>query len=679
MNNYSLRRILLLGLWSGVIVLIVVAMQPSKPILSASTQFTDNGDGFLNVTSTLPQRDKFSPINSIGLNDSPARFSQWQDVCVNHKIEVDGIGMRNGDSSINPQAFSIDPNEIDKLWVQLAGRHNKYKILPDRVTFTTATNASVSLTEPMTNTAQGYIYGTEIQPTSQVTVSVDHSVTSQDTPRGLILYIERNTHKPWTSLGRILNRYVFWENEGQSSHTEVITLPDPLPQATNLLITAVVIDNNDDDRPLELVATAGEAGMTFRADKPNQGDFLDIIPITLSQVTTGTSQVAVTLRSPEGVGDSLVWVGVNVSYLCDASSEADLAVSKSVNDTTPQEGSVITYTIGVVNQGPGNATGVVVSDALPVSVTLISSNTAQGTYTNGLWSIGSIDSGKGVTLTVIGKVAMGTAGRSITNSAVIFQRYQYDPFTINDEASVSITLNPAIYHVYVPVIYKAPPPPCYTETFDNNIAYPDWHDPPPPPGTIRRYIYEKYQIFSRTKQGVHWSRSRIGKFTEYTVEVKVKWANNTQYIGKEYGLIFDRSGKNDTSAKMYRFNINTTQKSYVLGRLLNGRWEYSGLPSGDSQDIKSGPYDTNILKVVRRGERIELYINDKYQDFYEDNRLNNRPARVGVNVVPIRNMRDGDARFDDFKVCSYELTISNNNINLDAHDVFPSGGITSDP
>ncbi|HRV93387.1 MAG TPA: hypothetical protein P5526_14595, partial [Anaerolineae bacterium] len=268
MNNYSLRRILLLGLWSGVIVLIVVAMQPSKPILSASTQFTDNGDGFLNVTSTLPQRDKFSPINSIGLNDSPARFSQWQDVCVNHKIEVDGIGMRNGDSSINPQAFSIDPNEIDKLWVQLAGRHNKYKILPDRVTFTTATNASVSLTEPMTNTAQGYIYGTEIQPTSQVTVSVDHSVTSQDTPRGLILYIERNTHKPWTSLGRILNRYVFWENEGQSSHTEVITLPDPLPQATNLLITAVVIDNNDDDRPLELVATAGEAGMTFRADKP---------------------------------------------------------------------------------------------------------------------------------------------------------------------------------------------------------------------------------------------------------------------------------------------------------------------------------------------------------------------------------------------------------------------------
>lgn len=678
MNNTFLRRILLLGLWSGVIILAVAAMQPSKPIASAPTTFTDYEARFSDAVSLLPQTFGPSQINSTTLNDSPAALSQWQDVCVNHKIEVDGVGMLDGDGPINPQTFSIDPNGVNRLWVQMAGRHNKSN-LPDRVTFTSASGDRISVTDPMTNTSSGYIYGTQLQPAAQVTVSVDHSATSRNTPRGLILFSERNTDKSWTSVGHVLNRYVYRGDGAPSSHTEVLTLPSPLSQPTDLLITAIVIDNNEDDRPLELGAAAGEAKTTFRADKPNKGDALDIIPITLSQVATGTSQVTVTLRSPAGLGDSLVWMGVNVSYLCDTSSEADLEVSKSVSDSTPQEGSVITYTVAVVNHGPAHATSVIISDTLPVSVTLSSSNTTQGVYVDGLWHIGSIDRGKNATLNVIGDVGGGTAGRSVINSAKIFQMAQSDPITINNQFMVQMTPVSVIRRIYLPIIDKAPPPPCYTERFDNNEANPDWHVPPPPPGTIRRYVSDTYQLFSQTQQGVHWSRSKIGKFTEYTVEVKVKWANNTQYIGEEYGLIFDRSGKNNISAKMYRFNINASKQTYVLGRLLNGHWEYNGLPSGKSIDIKSGLYDINILKVVRKGSKIELYINGKYQDFYDDDRLNNRPARVGVNVVPIQSVQDGVARFDDFKVCSYELTMSNSSLKLDKERVFPSGGITVVP
>lgn len=100
-------------------------------------------------------------------------------------------------------------------------------------------------------------------------------------------------------------------------------------------------------------------------------------------------------------------------------------------------------------------------------------------------------------------------------------------------------------------------PPCYTEAFSENKSDPEWHTPLPPTGTIRQYINEEYQLFSQTKEGVHWSRSSFGFFTNYTIQVEARWSSE-EFIGQEYGLIFDRSGGNDITAKMYRFNVNTS-------------------------------------------------------------------------------------------------------------------------
>ena len=41
---------------------------------------------------------------------------------------------------------------------------------------------------------------------------------------------------------------------------------------------------------------------------------------------------------------------------------ADLAVSKSVDDSSPLEGGTVTFTVSVTNNGPDLATGVVVTD-----------------------------------------------------------------------------------------------------------------------------------------------------------------------------------------------------------------------------------------------------------------------------------------------------------------------------
>ncbi len=231
--------------------------------------------------------------------------------------------------------------------------------------------------------------------------------------------------------------------------------------------------------------------------------------------------------------------------------------------------------------------------------------------------------------------------------------------------------------ICLPVILKnyAPPPPCHTEKFTNLTGNPaiDWYTTSPAdPVTILWYINEEYQIFSQNKQGVHWSSSPKGSFTNYTIQVKAHWANDDINVGREYGVIFDRSGGNDATGKMYRFNINTVDKTYVLAVLQNNSWQ--DLRSGDCNYINSGK-NVNILEVVRQGNRIDTSINGKCHDG-ENHTLNNRPAIVGANVVPVIDVEDGDARFDDFAICSREL----NNMSEDAIEIFDlPGGVAPTP
>ncbi|MBK7373119.1 MAG: DUF11 domain-containing protein [Saprospiraceae bacterium] len=71
-------------------------------------------------------------------------------------------------------------------------------------------------------------------------------------------------------------------------------------------------------------------------------------------------------------------------------ASADLSLSKSVNKLTPDSGSMITYTIVVRNAGPDPATGVEVTDMLPVGLGFSGSisgpRTITSTFSNIKWS-----------------------------------------------------------------------------------------------------------------------------------------------------------------------------------------------------------------------------------------------------------------------------------------------------
>ncbi|PUZ26065.1 hypothetical protein DCC81_17645 [Chitinophaga parva] len=95
---------------------------------------------------------------------------------------------------------------------------------------------------------------------------------------------------------------------------------------------------------------------------------------------------------------------------------AQLSITKVADNNTPDVGSTVTFTLTAKNSGPGKATNVKVTDALPAGYTLVSSNTTTGTYSAGVWTIGNMSVNQAATLTVAAKV--NTTG-SYTNTATI--------------------------------------------------------------------------------------------------------------------------------------------------------------------------------------------------------------------------------------------------------------------
>jgi uncharacterized repeat protein (TIGR01451 family) len=118
-------------------------------------------------------------------------------------------------------------------------------------------------------------------------------------------------------------------------------------------------------------------------------------------------------------------IAVSLEYVpCDA----DLAVTKTAGNMRPNIGSNITFTITATNNGPRDATGVTVTDALPAGYSLVSATPSTGIWAAPTWTIGNLANTASATLTVVATVL--PAG-SYANTATINGTLN-DPFSGND-------------------------------------------------------------------------------------------------------------------------------------------------------------------------------------------------------------------------------------------------------
>jgi uncharacterized repeat protein (TIGR01451 family) len=240
------------------------------------------------------------------------------------------------------------------------------------------------------------------------------------------------------------------------------TVDNPNPKEGETLLYTVVITNNGPDNAAGvIISDTLPVSLTFSGAGPTQGDYDSLAGTwqvgdlaagdsaslklsaaiqtgTIGRIITNTAAISAADQSDADVSNNTADAVIKVS-------NADLALTKTVDQAHPDENEPITYTVVITNQGPDNATGVVISDVLPLSLTVVASSTSQGSYNSstGFWQAGSLVISESATLTLVAAAHSGTAGRSFTNTAEINQSDQSDPITVNNRASVPVTVTNA--------------------------------------------------------------------------------------------------------------------------------------------------------------------------------------------------------------------------------------------
>jgi uncharacterized repeat protein (TIGR01451 family) len=137
--------------------------------------------------------------------------------------------------------------------------------------------------------------------------------------------------------------------------------------------------------------------------------------------------------------DDIVPNDNNISQLdMTVESVADLSITKSASPDPVTPGSTLTYTLTAKNNGPADATNVIVTDTLPAGVTLVSATPSQGTCSGGVTcNLGNLASGASATITIEVTVDAATAcGATLSNLASVVSDVP-DPDLTNNTASAA--------------------------------------------------------------------------------------------------------------------------------------------------------------------------------------------------------------------------------------------------
>jgi uncharacterized repeat protein (TIGR01451 family) len=166
-----------------------------------------------------------------------------------------------------------------------------------------------------------------------------------------------------------------------------------------------------------------------------------LITATVDAGTAGTV-ITNTATGSSGTPDSNPSNNTDTATIFVASPLIDLALSGLADNSTPAENDTVVYTVGVTNNGPANATNVVIQNVLPGGITYVDANATQGGYVQGtgLWTVGTLNNTASASLFITTTVDAGTAGTRIDNTATVNSVDQTDSDPGNDFATVPITV-----------------------------------------------------------------------------------------------------------------------------------------------------------------------------------------------------------------------------------------------
>lgn len=244
----------------------------------------------------------------------------------------------------------------------------------------------------------------------------------------------RKSHNGDFLIGTTVTYTIDVSNVGGDTVSDPITVTDNIPTSlTPLQIRGMGWDPCDYAAGVVTCVYSNTVGVESNQDLP---------PIFLS-VTVGEAAAPVVTNTVVVTNVNDTQNTENNTFSAPATVEsADLEVVKKVIPATPREGDIITYTVTITNNGPSDATGVVLTDTLPSGLIYLWHAASPGIYisTTGAWDVGAISNQTKATLSLIALVDYGTRGLRITNTTNGLKSDLYDYDSENNVSSARFTV-----------------------------------------------------------------------------------------------------------------------------------------------------------------------------------------------------------------------------------------------
>ncbi|MCP3977621.1 MAG: DUF11 domain-containing protein [bacterium] len=234
------------------------------------------------------------------------------------------------------------------------------------------------------------------------------------------LALAKTVNDPSPAVGDTLDFTVTLSNGGPSVATNVSVL-DQSP--TGLDFIDYTAEKGDYDSGVGV----------WSVDSLEVGESVELhLAAVISQAATivNTARIIGSEQRDDNVGNNNA--SVEVTGL-----EADLALTKTVDNAWPEIEDVVTFLIEVRNLGPSDAGEIVIVDPLPYGLNWESDLASIGSYDKdtGLWTLGALAADAVATLHIEASVFIG---EMITNTAIIVGSDLPDPEDLNNDASVSL-------------------------------------------------------------------------------------------------------------------------------------------------------------------------------------------------------------------------------------------------
>ncbi|NBW97554.1 MAG: DUF11 domain-containing protein, partial [Planctomycetia bacterium] len=320
-----------------------------------------------------------------------------------HNVEITDSFPSSSELTFLSASPSADYNAGTGVWtvgtVNVGAANKKTLTLTARVN---APAAAGAIPATLTNTAT-VTKVDELDPNPG-----NNTGTVSETPKYADLGVKKTTSNVSPNVGDTITYTVSLFNLGTSTATNV-EVTDTLPGNVAFRSASAAAGTT---------FTPGGAGGIWTVPSIAPGQ-TKLLTITVQATASGTSFNTVTITDSDVYDPN----GKNNTAKTPTSPlEADLVVSKTVDNPRPQVGDNVTFTVTLENLGPSAAANVVVADPLPAGLEFVSATPSAGTYNSvtGDWTLPvSLAAGTTNTLTIVATVKTPSSGPALpqTNTA----------------------------------------------------------------------------------------------------------------------------------------------------------------------------------------------------------------------------------------------------------------------